>query len=61
MRSHDTPYDHLLEVLKTEGRLKELAEVVQEHHFTSVELKAWVDYTTGIAEAIANREKRRTP
>ena len=61
MRSHDTPYDHLLEVLKSAGRVKELAEVVQEHHFTSVELKAWVDYTTGIAEAIANREKRRTP
>ena len=57
MRSHDTPYDHLLEVLKTEGRLKELAEVVKEHHFTSVELEAWVDYTTGIAEAIASREK----
>jgi len=57
MRSHDTPYYRLLEVLKTEGRVKELAEVVKEHHFTSVELLAWVDYTTGIAEAIANREK----
>jgi hypothetical protein len=57
MRSHDTPYYRLLEVLKSAGRVKELAEVVKEHHFTSVELLAWVDYTTGIAEAIANREK----